>query len=397
MAMPLVRPPCQCLDGGRRAHDGRVSGAGQVLDVIEEESEVLVGEEDDLFADAGREQDGEGLPDMDDGFIVDSGKRVPLEAPGDAEDPECEPRRALPDPGQPTQEEFEEHCIDHANYRSWCKFCVQARGRGEPHRHGRQCGRGRRVPCFQFDYLFATKNGKILSREELLADDSEELSLKFLVAKDSWTKAIFAHVVDKKGVDEQNYIIDRLMEDLKWLGFSRVSLRSDHEPAIVQVLKRALITARVEVLDDEGKPPEQVTEEHPARYDSKSAGDIEVAVRDVKGLLTANKLCLEDRIKRRIPTDHVLLTWLVEFVAWVLTTRRRGEDGLTAYQRARGRDYVKRQLGFAEVVLHKLPRKGPRVPADLEGGWQLGVILGYGNVSSEYWVFSDGKPSSAGT
>ena len=138
-----------------------------------------------------------------------------------------------------------------------------------------------------------TKTGKILTREELLVYDSQEVSLKILVCKDSWTKAVFAHVVDKKGLDEQNYVIDRLMEDLRWLGFSRVSLRSDNENAIVQVLKRALVTARVEVLDDEGVPPEQLAEEHSARCDSQSAGDIEVAVRDVKGILTANKLCLE--------------------------------------------------------------------------------------------------------
>ena len=101
-----------------------------------------------------------------------------------------------------------------------------------------------------------TKSGKILTREELLVDDSQEVSLKILVCKDSWTKAVFAHVVDKKALDEQNYVIDRLMEDLRWLGFSRISLRSDNENAIVQVLKRALVTARIEVLDDEGAPPE---------------------------------------------------------------------------------------------------------------------------------------------
>ena len=65
------------------------------------------------------------------------------------------------------------------------------------------------IPCFQFDYLFVTKTGKILTRDELLKN-SEEVTLKILIAKDSWTKAVFAHVVDRKGVDEQNYISQRL-------------------------------------------------------------------------------------------------------------------------------------------------------------------------------------------
>ncbi len=171
--------------------------------------------------------------------------------------------------------------------------------------------------------MFVTKSGKILTREELLRD-TEEITVRVIVAKDSWTKAIFAHVVDKKGLDEHTCVSDRLMEDLRWLGYSRVALRSDNERAIVKVLKQALITAKVQVVDDEGEPPEQVMQEHSAKYDSQSNGEIEVGVRDIRGILTANKLCLEERIGRRIPTDHVLLTWLVEFAAWVITTRRRG-------------------------------------------------------------------------
>ena len=233
-----------------------------------------------------------------------------------------------------------------------------------------------------------TKSGRILTRAELLGN-SDEVSLKILVAKDSWTKAVFAHVVDKKGVDEQNYVIDRLMEGLQWLGFSRLSLRSDNENAIIQVLNKALVTARVEVLDDEGRPPEQITEEHSARYDSQSNGEIGVAVRDVKALLAANKLCLESRLGRHVPNEHAIMTWLVEHVAWILTTRRKGTDGFTSYQRVRGRDYLKREVAFAESILCKLPRKGPHAPADLQSSWRGGLVLGYSTNSSEYWVFSE--------
>ena len=68
----------------------------------------------------------------------------------EAEEP-CARRRALPDPGQPTQKQIDEHNLDHMPYRSWCRECVQGRGRGEPHKSSGT--RDAEVPTFTFDYL----------------------------------------------------------------------------------------------------------------------------------------------------------------------------------------------------------------------------------------------------
>ena len=43
-------------------------------------------------------------------------------------DQDGSPRRLLPDPGQPTARQREEHRIDHWPYRSWCPPCVAGRG-----------------------------------------------------------------------------------------------------------------------------------------------------------------------------------------------------------------------------------------------------------------------------
>ena len=32
------------------------------------------------------------------------------------------------DPGQPTKQERDEHCVTHLPYRSWCPFCVKGKG-----------------------------------------------------------------------------------------------------------------------------------------------------------------------------------------------------------------------------------------------------------------------------
>ena len=294
---------------------------------------------------------------------------------------ECLPRRILPDPGQPTARQLAEHRIDHIPYRSWCPECVAARATGEQHR---TAPGARTITRFSFDYLFITRNKKVLTRQQLAEGD--EVELKVLVAKDAATKAIFAHVVPQKGCDEDGYAVGRLVEDVQWLGHQRLELKSDNEKAILKLLRDSLLSMRVEIPD-----MEQLQEENAVTYDSKSNGDAENAVKQVQKQLRTLKLCLEKRLQRRIPTSHPVVTWLVEHAAWLLTTRQLGEDGFTSYQRAKGRDFAKRTIAFAERVMYMLPSKGPQhdARAKLDPLWEHGVVLGYSRTSAEYFVYSD--------
>ena len=86
---PLVRPPVQYLDGGRRSCDGHFFLAGQDLETIKEESEVLANEDEvdpEMFGGDDAQGDGEDVPEIDEGFIVRPGRRAPAEAPGPEED-----------------------------------------------------------------------------------------------------------------------------------------------------------------------------------------------------------------------------------------------------------------------------------------------------------------------
>ena len=138
---------------------------------------------------------------------------------------------------------------------------------------------------------------------------------------------------------------------------------------------------------------DQIFNEHPARYDSAGNGEVENAIRRFTGLLRTLKLCLEKRLQRRIPSEHKLMSWLVEHAAWILTTRIQGVDGLTAYHRIRGREYAKRGVAWGESVQFKLPSKGPtrREDESLDRRWLHAVVLGYSRTSHEYWVYYDGK------
>jgi hypothetical protein len=137
--------------------------------------------------------------------------------------------KLLPDPGEPTSAEVEDHrACGHVPFRSWCQECVESRGSGEPHR----ARKGQRAVCvFAFDYLFIGRDGVPIRRQDL-TEGREEVDVKILIAKDTRGRAAFAHVIPQKGIDEDHYSVDVMVKDILWLGFREVFLKSDNEPAI---------------------------------------------------------------------------------------------------------------------------------------------------------------------
>ena len=227
----------------------------------------------------------------------------------------------------------------------------------------------KKISTFSMDYLYCTKS-RVVSRGEL--EEGEEVELKALVAKDSRSKTVFAHAVEVKGADDAGYAVSRMVEDIAWLGHTKIILKSDNEPAIVKVLKDSLKTARVEI-----EELEQVQEEQAVRYDSKSNGDVENAVKQVTGLLRTLKLCLEKRIGMKIPSSHPIISWLIEHTAWLLNTRMVGADGVTAYHRTKGRSYAKRSVGFGihhAYASHKRSSEGGTCNA----GRKVGLWIRFG-------------------
>jgi hypothetical protein len=89
-------------------------------------------------------------------------------------------QRILPDPGEPTASQREDHrASGHITYRSWCEECVAGRATGEQHRRRKEA---RRVCIFAFDYLFLDKSGALLQREAISSGVDVDLTIS--VAKD---------------------------------------------------------------------------------------------------------------------------------------------------------------------------------------------------------------------
>ena len=224
----------------------------------------------------------------------------------------------LPDVYQPTRSEYLDHCTTHYPFRAWCRHCLEGRGR----EFGHGCHNGtkdpRASPVVSFDYCFISDHGEVETDEQFVS--AGDGAAKVLVVRDSRSKALFAHVVPSKGVDEKGFAVDSLVEDVRWLGYSRLTLKSDNEPAIVKLLTEALRELRVQGV-------EQVLEEHSPEYDPQSNGSAEVGVKLLKGHLRTLKSCLESQLGYRVPVQHPLVSWMVRHAADLVTWCAKGHDG----------------------------------------------------------------------
>ena len=214
--------------------------------------------------------------------------------------------------------------------------------------------------------------------------------MKILVIRDSRSKAVFAHVVPQKGLDEKGYAVSALVEDIKWLGYSSVTLKSDNEPAIVKLLSEALRELRIS-----GVP--QVLEEHSPEYDPMANGNAELGVKLVKGQFRCLRSDLEEKIGFRIPVRHPLVAWLVRHAANLVTWCSKGHDGQTAYQRVRQRQFTTKLLGFGESCSFRIRAHEPITNSDGGRRFHKGVFVGIDRRTGQYMLHYNGEIKLART
>ena len=127
----------------------------------------------------------------------------------------------------PPLQERKKHEWTHLPYRSWCRHCVAARAGNSAHR-------GRRFPTA----IEEDKDTKQVSYDYCFRRDQPGMeSAKILVSKDRATRMVSAHVVPLKGAVLDS-VIQQCARDLERLGhYGQVTLKSDQEAAIVDVLR----------------------------------------------------------------------------------------------------------------------------------------------------------------
>ena len=264
--------------------------------------------------------------------------------------------KAMVAPVKPTKQMIADHEVSHLPFRSWCAACV--RGRAKSHPHFKCQEREGELSTFSVDYGFFGSPGET----PVQAVSGKDLPV--LVAYDRKSKTIFAHPVPHKGLEKDGkvdeYPVRVLVKDLDRLGYKRVNGKSDQEPAILAVCNAVKAMWK----------GEWVPERAP-RGESKSNGEVERAVQTIHGLARTLKEHLEQYARITIDPKSPILAWLIEHTANLHYLFNKGEDGMTPYQRVKGKEWQIQLPSFGESVEFKR-----RTRHKLEARWERGLFLG---------------------
>ncbi len=144
------------------------------------------------------------------------------------------------------------------------------------------------MPVVSYDYGFLSdKDEKYVKEGRKSINDVTRL----LIGRDSKSKMLLAHVIPKKGIHHGSWNFERVNEDLGKLGYKRLVLKNDKEPAIVAQVREAQRVA-------EGV---EIVKEMSHTGGPQSNGDAEQAVRTVKSKTISVIATLERALKKKIP------------------------------------------------------------------------------------------------
>ena len=180
----------------------------------------------------------------DNGGVASQAHGEVIEGPNEEE---IQTQSTLPSPVMPTSAMRAEHkACGHLPYRSWCDHCVEAFGRERAHASGSP--EERTFPLISIDYLFLSPKGVIFKEDvDNKWNDPPEDCIRVLAGRCSATKALMAIAVPRKGADAEGYAAKTLSENINWLGHSRIGIRSDNEPAMLQLVSSATNLLRLGV------------------------------------------------------------------------------------------------------------------------------------------------------
>ena len=200
-----------------------------------------------------------------------------------------------------------------------------------------------------------------------------------VVAKDYSSKSVMASVVPVKGASNE-FPAKRINAFIREIGLEGqdLVLRSDQEPALQDLL--AEVGRR--------RVPAKTFDEVSPVGSSASNGVAERGVQTVEGQIRVLKDAFETRVGVRLPSNHNILAWLVDFAGTAVNRYEVGRDGKTPFERLRGKQLILIGVKFGENVNFRRTAVGVRM-AKLDSLWSDGVFLGYRSVSGEVVVGSE--------
>ena len=160
----------------------------------------------------------------------------------------------LRDPGEPTQQEWDDHVRTHVPFRAWCPHCV--RGRAKNALHPMVSRDADAIPVISFEYC-NLGNREMPDVADGVNDDHGPTPV--LVMHDSISKGVYAHAVPHKGTqhDGAHLAIQAVAADIESLGYSRIVVKGDQEPSLQAFLRRVRSHVRCDCIPEqsaEGEP-----------------------------------------------------------------------------------------------------------------------------------------------
>ena len=253
-------------------------------------------------------------------------------------------------PKAPTAREIEEHLPLHAQYRSWCKWCVFGKGVANHHVAGDE--KEKIGVTISMDHCFATP-------QERDADVPPTL-----IVCDDDKQAIWAYSCPNKTVSDG--LLAWLMQNLSDAGYSglTVTLKSDGDEGMIAIKKECAMRRKSEtpIINS------------PVR-ESKSNGAVERKVAKWKGQFRTLKMYFESRIGKKLEVDHPVTTWLTTWASEVINKFHVQSSGRTTYELMTGHRCKHLVIGFGEKVWFRLA-KDSKDKHDYDSDWDEGYFLG---------------------
>ena len=165
-----------------------------------------------------------------------------LEGEDDEQEHEERKVKQIKDPGQPTQEEVDEHELTHCPYKPWCSHCVRGKAAEDPHKRKKDTEKDKEredgLPTISMDYCFMGSKGLIKAEQGEIGGGRERDGIEakdnpIVVIHDSKSGTAFAHAVKKKGRYEG--AVKAIVRDLDSLGYKKRILKRDQESSIEEL------------------------------------------------------------------------------------------------------------------------------------------------------------------
>ena len=115
-----------------------------------------------------------------------------------------------------------------------------------------------------------------------------------------------------------------------------------------------------------------------------SNGIVERAVQIVEGQIRIMKIALEARLGTQVDAGANIVTFMAEYVSFLLNSLEVGKERKTAYGGAKGKSATVLGIEFGEKLLWK--KKAQSKMDKISSRWEYGIFVGVRVQSGEFWV-----------